>query len=217
MFFGAGRGKLFSVIGGVVIIVSLAIINYVTSPSEIWFYYPSFAVIWWPLSMLLAGPRTVKAYSVIGALMLAAFCTLDNLLKSPGYPWALMTYYPIVMWPVGVLLKDRLGKLNISLIGCFVGIVYYTILNINVSPGFPWAIFPAYVLLWWPLAIGSFAKRKRPLFFSVAGTLLSAVFFVTLNAVTSPREIWAVYPIFALLWWPLSVYYFVYRRKGSKA
>jgi hypothetical protein len=215
MFFGTGHGKTFSIIGSVVIIASLLITNYITSPSVIWFYYLAFAVIWWPLSVLLAGPRTIKAYSVVGALILAAFFTLENLLKSPFCPWALLTYFPVLMWPVGILLGKRLGKLYIAMFGSLVGILYYTILNITVFPGFPWAIFPAYALLWWPLTIVSFAKRKRPLLFSVAGTLLSAAFFIVVNAVSSPNTIWAVYPIFAILWWPLSVYYFVYRQRDA--
>jgi hypothetical protein len=215
MFFGTGHGKTFSIIGSVVIIASLLITNYVTSPSVIWFYYPAFAVIWWPLSVLLADRRTIKAYSVVGALILAAFFTLENLLKSPFCPWALLTYFPVLMWPVGILLGKRLGKLYIALPGSLVGILYYAILNITVFPGFPWAIFPAYALLWWPLAIVSFAKRKRPLLFSVAGTLLSTSLFIAVNAVSSSETIWAVYPIFAILWWPLSVYYFVYRQQDA--
>ena len=214
MFFGTGHGRAFSVIGSIVIIVSLLITNCVTSPSVLWFYYPAFAVIWWPLSALLAGPRTIKAYSIVGAMLLAAFFTLENLLKSPFCPWALLTYFPVLMWPVGTLLGKRLGKLYIALFGSLAGILYYAILNVYVFPGFPWAIFPAYALLWWPLAI-AFAKRKRPLLFSVTGTLLSAALFIAVNAVSSPDTVWAVYPIFAILWWPLSTYYFVYRRSAG--
>ncbi len=215
MFFGTGHGKTFSIIGSVVIIASLFITNYVTSPSVLWFHYPAFGVIWWPLSVMLASPRTINVYSIVGALTLAAFLTMENLLKSPFCPWALLTYFPILMWPVGILLGKRLGKLYIALLGSLAGILYYTILNISVFPGFPWAIFPAYCLLWWPLSIVSFVKRKRHLLFSVAGTLLSAALFIVVNAVTSPDTIWAVYPIFAILWWPLSIYYFVYCRRNA--
>jgi hypothetical protein len=210
MFFGIKHGRTLSVIGSIVIIVSLFLTNYITSPSVIWFYYPAFAVIWWPLSVFLAGPRTIKAYSIVGALFLAAFFTAENLLKSPFCPWALLTYFPVLMWPVGVLLGKRLGSLPTALFGSLAGILYYTVMNVTVFPGFPWAIFPAYALLWWPLAI-AFAKQKRPLIFSVAGTLLSAALFIAVNVISSPGTIWAVYPIFALLWWPLSTYYFVRR------
>jgi hypothetical protein len=216
MFFGKGRSKTFSIIGSLVIIAASFVTNYVTSPSVIWFYYPAFAVIWWPLSVLLEGPRAGKVYSVVGAPILAAFLTLDNLLKSPFCPWALLTYFPILMWPVGVLFGKHLGKLYIALFGSFAGILYYTILNLTVFPGYPWAIFPAYALLWWPLSIFSFVKQKRPLLFSVAGTLLSAALFIAVNVISSPDTIWAVYPIFGILWWPLSIYYFVYRQRDAE-
>lgn len=213
IFFGKEHSKTFSIIGSLVIIAALLITNLVTSPTVLWFYYPAFAVIWWPLSVLLAGPRTIKAYSVIGALILTAFFTLENFLQSPFCPWALFTYFPILMWPFGILLGKRLGKLHIALFGSIAGILYYTILNITVFPGYPWAIFPAYVLLWWPLVIVSFVQQKRPMLFSLVGTLLSMALFIAVNAVSSPDTIWAIYPIFAMLWWPLSVYYFVYRRR----
>jgi hypothetical protein len=207
--FGFKRNKVFSIIGSIVLITFFILTNYVTSPSEIWFYYPIFVIIWWPLSVFFSGPSTIKVYSVLGALIIISFLTLENMIKSPYCPWALLTYFPVLMWPVGVLLGRRLGKLSIALLGCFFGIIYYTVLNIYVFEGFPWAIFPAYALLWWPLAI-AFAKRGRHLVFSVSGALLSAALFIAVNIITTPHNIWAVYPIFALIWWPLSIYYFVY-------
>jgi hypothetical protein len=135
-------------------------------------------------------------------------------MESPFCPWALLTYFPVLMWPVGVLLKRRLGKLNIALIGCLVGIAYYAVMNIYVFKGFPWAVFPAYALLWWPLSI-AFAKRGRMLIFSVCGTLLSIALFIAVNLFTTPHHIWAVYPVFAIIWWPLSIYYFVHLRQKA--
>lgn len=215
MFFGVGRGKTFSIIGSAVIIAFLVITNYVTSPSVIWFHYPVFAVMWWPLGALSEGSRTSKTWSVAGALTLAAGLTLDNLLRTPSSPWVLLTYYPILMWMAGVLLGRRLGRLSVTLFGSLVGIAYYTMLNITVFPGFPWAIFPVYAILWWPPSIVCFAGRKRPMLFSIAGTVLSAALFVAVNAVASPDTVWAVFPIFAILWWPLAVYYFVYRQRDA--
>jgi hypothetical protein len=37
--------------------------------------------------------------------------------------------------------------------------------------------------------------------------------FIAVNFFTTPNRIWAVYPIFALIWWPLSIYYFVYLKQ----
>jgi hypothetical protein len=116
------------------------------------------------------------------------------------------------MWPVGVLFGRRLGKLGTAMIICIVGIGYYTLLNMYVFKGFPWAVFPAYVFLWWPLAI-DYVKRRSLLIFSVIGSLWSAALFIAVNLFTTPTKIWAVYPIFTLIWWPLSIYYFVYLKQ----
>lgn len=212
VFFGSKRSKVLSIIGSIVLITFFIITNYVTSPSEIWFYYPVFVVIWWPLSIFFSSPSTIKGYSVLGSLITIAFLTLENSMRSPDCPWALFTYFPLLMWPIAVLLGKRLGKLSTALISCFAGIVYYTILNIYVFKGFPWAIFPAYAFLWWPLSI-AFAKRGRLLIFSAIGSLMSAALFIAINLFTTPNNIWAVYPIFAIIWWPLSIYYFVHLRQ----
>jgi hypothetical protein len=116
------------------------------------------------------------------------------------------------MWPAAMFLKKRLGRLNVTLIASIIGILYYIALNLFVFKGFPWAIYPIYAILWWPLAI-AFAKPGRALSFSLAGTFITTALFVITNWITSPHTIWAIYPIFAIAWWPLAVYYFVYRRK----
>ena len=211
MFFGGRTNTAFSLIGSGIMSVFFVLANLVTSPPVIWFYYPVFALIWWPLSVLFAKPKTIKAYSIIGSLIIAGFLTFENYLRTPDCFWALFAYYPILMWPVSVLLGKRLGKLPIALAGSFVGILYYLILNLYVFKGFPWVIYPAYALLWWPLAI-AFGKRERELVLSIAGSLLTAAMFIATNWITSPHTIWAVYPIFALAWWPLAIYYFKYRK-----
>jgi hypothetical protein len=211
MFFGTKNHKLFSLVGSAIAIAFFIATNLITTPSIIWFHYPLFAVIWWPLRVFFAESRTSRLYSVLGALIIASFLTIDNLAKTPDCPWVLLTYFPVIMWPVSMFLRKRLGRLDISLALSLIGIGYYTALNMYVFKGFPWAIFPTYALLWWPMAIG-LAKRGKFMAFSVAGSLLTAALFITVNWITTPTEIWAVYPIFAIAWWPLAIYYFRYRR-----
>jgi len=215
LFFGAGHAKTLSLAGSAVLIVTLAAINYIFTPSIIWFYKPAFAVIWWPLSVLLARPRTIKAYSIIGAAIIVAFLTINNVLESPFIFWAPLTWYPAVMWPICVFLGRRLGRVGVAACGSLVGIAYYTAINVLLFPGFPWAIFTTFALMWWPLAV-LYAKNKRHMAFASAGAALGAAFFIAVNFVTTPGVIWFAYPVFALSWWPLSVYYFVYRRKLIK-
>ena len=212
MLFGARHRKSLSIVGSVTIIAFFVVMNLMNPHYGVWFYYPAFVVVWWPLSVFLGGSHTIKPYSVIGAVILLSFVTLENVLHAPFCPWALFTYYPILMWPTAVLLGRRLGHLRTAVLCSVIGITYYVVLNLLVFRGFPWAIFPAYALLWWPLAI-AFAKKERILSFSFIGFVFNALFFIVVNTVTSPGCIWAVYPIFALAWWPLSIYFFGFRRK----
>ncbi len=41
----------FSIWGSVLIIGLMIFINFYTSPDTIWFVYPTFGVLWWPLTM----------------------------------------------------------------------------------------------------------------------------------------------------------------------
>jgi hypothetical protein len=203
-------GKALSVIGSLSIIAFSIAANYIACPSYIWFYYPAFAVIWWPLSVFFAHPRTAKVYSVLGALSLLALFAIDSRINSPACPWVLFTVYPVLLWPICVFLGKRTLGLTAAMILSTLGIAYYAALNLLLFQGFPWAIFPAYCLLWWPLAT-AFKGSGHAMLFSLSAALLSAVFFAVTNAVTSPNVIWAVYPIFLIIWWPLSIYYFVYK------
>jgi hypothetical protein len=45
--------------------------------------------------------------------------------------------------------------------------------------------------------------------------LLSSALFIVVNIVTTPHNIWAVYPIFAFIWWPLATYYFIYKHNKN--
>jgi hypothetical protein len=215
MYFGANHAKTISIVGCAALIIMLAAINLIVSPERMWFYYPAFAIIWWPLSTRFARSRAVKGYSIAGAALIIAFLTFVNYMESPLYPWAPLAYFPALMWPAATLLGKRLGKPGFALIGCLAGAIYYISMNILLFPGFPWAIFPVYALLWWPLAV-IFAKRGRHFLFSACASTLSAIFFIAVNAVASPGAIWAVYPIFALCWWPLSTYFFVRRPRETE-
>ena len=216
MFCGARGAKPFSVIGFLLLSASAAVVNYSTTPGELWFYYVIFAASFWPLGVFLGKPKTQKAFSVFGALYIFAFCAADNLLHVPGTLWVLFTVYPLILWPVCVFLGEKVCKTSYATVLAGAGILYYIALNLFLFPGFPWALCTAYALLWWPLGV-AFAGRGQSLLFAVCGAVLSSAFFIWLNLAASPHVIWAVYPIFALVWWPLSIYYFVYKPRKRKA
>jgi hypothetical protein len=144
-------------------------------------------------------------------LIILAFFAVDNHINSPDCPWMLFTVYPLLLWPVCSLLGRRALGLPTVLGLTAAGVAYYTALNVFVFPGFPWIIFPVYALLWWPLS-AAFARRGHAMLFSVCGTLMSAALFISINVISTPEYIWAVYPIFILVWWPLATYYYCYKR-----
>lgn len=198
---------LFALLGSIMTILFFYIVNVLTSSHDIWFIYPALAVLWWPLSLYCHSNRRYKEFSIAGSLLIIVGLAAANTLTSPGHPWFLYAFFPVLWWPITLYAGRKAGTLAYALIASSCTILYYAALNILISPGHPWAIYPAFAVLWWPLAL-HFAGRKRYFEFSLAGSALTTAFFILVNLVTTPQIIWAVYPIFAVLWWPLSMYYF---------
>ncbi|MBC1778589.1 permease prefix domain 1-containing protein [Listeria booriae] len=59
------------------------------------------------------------------------------------------------------------------------------------------------------------ALAKVNLGFSIWGSALLIILFIVVNLMYSPDVLWCIFPIFAVLWWPLSMFYFWYRRKAE--
>lgn len=55
--------------------------------------------------------------------------------------------------------------------------------------------------------------RKINLGYSIWGSSLIIGLFVFINMYYSPNHIWFIYPTFAVLWWPLSMYFAWQRSK----
>jgi hypothetical protein len=74
----------FSLVGSLAVIAFLFTTNYLTSWSYPWFIYPSFAVIWWPLTVYFGG-QYGKTLSVMGCLSIIGFSVVTNFMTSPSY------------------------------------------------------------------------------------------------------------------------------------
>jgi hypothetical protein len=205
----------FAAAGAAMTILFLVIVNALTSPSYPWFLYPAFAVLWWPLSVLFAR-KYQKVYAIAGSILVLVFLTTINLVFSPFSLWVLYAAFPVLCWPVIICLGRRAGRLPSAMTISLLAIAYYFLLNQYYAPGFPWFIFPTYAVVWWPLSV-LYAKKNKMLQFSLIGTLITVAFFVVLNAVTTPGQPWAVFPIFGFLWWPLTIYCFVFKRQSIRS
>ncbi|MFF2448809.1 hypothetical protein ACFVSW_17095 [Neobacillus sp. NPDC058068] len=205
----------FAVAGSVMTMVFFILVNYLTSPHYPWFIYPSFVLLLWPIGLYCVRKGKHKHLAISYSALILAFLTVENYLNSPNYSWSIYAIYPIFWWPILTFLEKRALTMTVALVGSISIILYYSILNVVLSPGYPWVIYPAFVVLWWPLALYH-AKKKTFFEFSIHASLLIGVFFISVNVISTPDTIWAVYPIFCVLWWPLSMYYFVYKRKLIK-
>lgn len=198
----------FAVSGSIMSIFFLMLVNLLTTPHEIWFVHPAFALVQWPIAMHFAGNGRIKAYSAVMSLLIVLYLAYENITQSPDYPWILYAGFAVVWWPILMYAGRFAGTIAMALAGSFCIILYYALLNLLLSPRYPWVIFPAFAVLWWPMAI-YFSRSRQWFAFAICASLLCSAFFMGVNAISSPHDIWAIYPIFAVIWWPLSMYYFV--------
>ncbi|MCK5129597.1 MAG: hypothetical protein KAQ68_07085 [Clostridiales bacterium] len=261
---GAKKYKLYSVIMSLVIIAFFGLLNLLYSADYLWFYYPTFLVLWWPLSMFFAKKKFIKLYSVIMSLSMVAFLALTNYFNTPNIWWFQYTIFYFLWWPIVMLLGKKAKTLAFSIISAAIIIAYHVWLNLYLMPGvFPWFWYMVLPVLWWPVCIALkdraksgkfflvslaiffayyivlniilsptyiwipyltypalwlamglyFYKKNKLLLFSITATVITAAFFITINVIHTPNHIWAVYPIFIILWWPLSVYFYKVREK----
>ncbi|MBN1777265.1 MAG: 2TM domain-containing protein [Clostridiales bacterium] len=63
---------------------------------------------------------------------------------------------------------------------------------------------------------GGQRRRRNNLLYSVIGSLLIIALMVFINLYYSPDTIWFVYPMFGVIWWPLSVFlHYLNHRDGD--
>jgi len=58
-----------------------------------------------------------------------------------------------------------------------------------------------------------FTRRERCFAYSLWASGVTIIFFALVNYLNTPNHIWAVYPSFAIVWWPLSYYFFKVKGK----
>lgn len=196
----------FAVIGSVMTIIFFYIINSLYSNHYLWFFYPSFAIIWWPISLYYNKQKSYKEYSVVSSILIIAFLIVTNYTNSSSHPWFLYASFPVIWWPVTMFIGRRASTVRYALFVSLCTIVYYSTLNYLLSPVYPWAIYPSFAVLWWPLSL-YFAYRKQYTHFAFAGSLFIILFFIIVNLVSSLHTLWAIYPAFAAIWWPMGLYY----------
>jgi hypothetical protein len=204
----------FAAAGSIMTILFLAFINFTTSGGYLWFVYPAFAMLWWPLSVFFAAKGKYKSFSLAGSLLILAFLFSINFMFSPAVPWLLFAALPVLWWPAITFLGKRAASMGFAITSFCVALIYYGALNLFMFPAHPWIIYVAYGMIWWPVS-QFFLRRKQQFAYSVLGTIFTIVFFMAVNFITTPHNPWFIYPAFAVLWWPLTIYFFVYKKKSA--
>lgn len=195
-------------------LIFLFVVNLVLSPGVFWFFYPGFGAVIALSCFFFGMEHRFVAQAVTGSGLLALFLILENLVITPdGTPWFLYAVFPLVWWPVTMLLGSRAATPAYAWTAGLLTIAYYLVLNVALAPSHPWIIYIIYAVLWWPAAMHYARSRGGHFGYSLFGAGYTILFLGVVNYITTPHEIWVIYPAFALVWWPLTMYYFVYRRR----
>ena len=199
------KGNMLKMVYALLIAAFIAVyclaLNLWLTPRYFWAIHVIFALLWWPLSLYYSGRKAFRSFSVAGSLLIIAYLIACNLLTTP-YPWALYACFPVIWWPLAMFSGKKFGRVGFAVLGYLAAIVWYGALNLWLAPGTPWIIFIVFALLWWPVS-AIFYGKHRPDLYAVVMSLITIAFFFVINAVYSPNVLWAFYPAFALLWWPV--------------
>jgi hypothetical protein len=104
-----GLSFAFSVWGGILITALFLFINFYYTPNIIWFVYPTFAVIWWPMALFFQWFRNKKdvpvgvAFSVCGFLLITGLMLFINLYYTPKIIWFVYPVFAVIWWPLAML------------------------------------------------------------------------------------------------------------------
>ncbi len=198
------KPKLFSVIAAIYISVFFLIVNLVSSPNTVWFIYPAFAVIWWPLSQVLCGLKKYKLYSVVSSLYMTAFLALVNLLTSPFYIWFYYPAFVIAWWPLSMFFAKKYSK-PYSVVMSIIIIGFLALINFMHTPDKLWFHQTIFFVVWWPV-VTLLGKRAKTLAFAIVSAVVIIGYAVLFYYLKTPGiHPWYLYVIFPVVWWPVCV------------
>lgn len=206
MCFKKQMSRIFiSVLFSALLIAYCIMLNMLYTPTVFWAICPIYLILWWPLLIYYSAKREYKQLSIIGAVLTVAFLTFLNL-QTTAYPWALYAVFPVLLWPISAYAGKNLGQLTYSVIGSICTVSWYGALNVFLAPESPWVIFIVYPLLWWPISV-YFIGRGSARWYAAFMSAISIVFFAAVNLLYSPSVVWAIYPAYAMLWWPITLFF----------
>lgn len=118
--------------------------------------------------------------------------------------------------------SKKLGlSLAFSIWGGILITAFFLFVNFYYTPDIIWFVYPAFAVAWWPMALFfQWFRNKKDVpigfAFSVCGFLLITGLVLFVNLYYTPDIIWFVYPVFAVIWWPLAMFFHNLRQKSRK-
>lgn len=112
----AGLSLAFSVWGGILITALVMFINFYYTPEVIWFVYPAFGVIWWPMVMFFRWIHIKNdtpvgfAFSVCSYVLIVAVLLFINLYYSPRTIWIVYPAFAVLWWPLAMFFRSLRKK-----------------------------------------------------------------------------------------------------------
>lgn len=103
-----GLSLAFSIWGSVLIAALVVFINLYYTPHVIWFVYPVFAVIWWPMAMFFhwihkKTDRPVGlAFSLVSFVLIMALLLFINYYYTPNIIWFVYPAFGLIWWPMAM-------------------------------------------------------------------------------------------------------------------
>ncbi len=142
-----------AVVYSALIILSLLLLNLLSSPRYLWCVYPAFGVLWWPLSAYFAGREQPLEFALCGAALVSATAFFGYLISSFGHhPWFLYPALGVFWWPLSVW-GARAGARRFASTAAQYIILTVLVVNLITSPGFWWWIYPSVCVVWWPIIL----------------------------------------------------------------
>lgn len=112
-------------------------------------------------------------------------------------------------------------SLSFSVWGSLILSAFFIFLNFYYSPNTIWFVYPLFAVVWWPMSmffywLGQRNRRSMIFPYATAGTALIVSLMLFINFYYTPEVIWFVYPMFAVIWWPVATGFYRLRQRNRE-
>lgn len=111
--------------------------------------------------------------------------------------------------------------LGFSIWGGAIITALFLFINLYYTPEHIWFVYPVFAVIWWPMSMffywyGQKSGKSMSFLYSVAAFVLILGLLLFMNFYYNPRLIWFIYPAFAVIWWPIAMYFNQLRERNRE-